>query len=133
MPDLYLAAMQHAFQRGAHLAAEGDTSGGEAEHAVFVALCSRVAVNYMGFNASAPSLERIAAGGIRYALQAVPQNLPFMEVRAFTRHRRGWRGCTQYCSMDLASTFLAHSSHRKWIAVQMTPSTQGPHHTYHKP
>lgn len=78
LPDLYLAAMQHAFQRVAPLAAEGDSMGAEAEQAAFVALCSRVAATYQGFNA--PSLERVTAGGIRYALQAVPQNLPFMEV-----------------------------------------------------
>lgn len=82
LPDLYLAAMQHAFQRSARLAAEGDSSGAHAEQLAFVALCSKVAVSYMGFNASAPSLERIAAGGIRFALQAVHQNLPFMEVSA---------------------------------------------------
>ena len=54
MPDMYLQALQNAFQR--HL--EDDQS----QHSMhdFITLCTRVAQTYAGFNASATALLHIA-------------------------------------------------------------------------
>lgn len=53
MPDMYLQAMQNAFQR--HLDDQGQGTLQE-----FAALCARVAQTYAGFNTSATALLHIA-------------------------------------------------------------------------
>jgi len=80
LPDLYLAAMQQSYKRCAELAVDGDADRAEAQQADFLTLCTRISGTYAGFNASGPSMERIAAGGIRHALRDVPRNLAFLEV-----------------------------------------------------
>lgn len=54
MPDMYLQAMQNAFQR--HL----DDNQSQQSMQAFVMLCTRVAQTYAGFNASATTLLHIA-------------------------------------------------------------------------
>lgn len=54
MPDMYLQAMQNAFQR--HL----DDNQSQESMQDFIMLCTRVAQTYAGFNASATALLHIA-------------------------------------------------------------------------
>lgn len=63
MPALYLAAMQHGFQR--YLDAENKEESMEQ----FLALGNRIAQSYAGFNASTPAMVHIVQGGITYAMQ----------------------------------------------------------------
>lgn len=54
MPDMYLAAMQNAFQR--HL----DDNHSRQSMQDFITMCTRVAQMYHGFNASATALLHIS-------------------------------------------------------------------------
>ena len=54
MPDMYLAAMQNAFQR--HL----DDDHSRQSMQDFITMCTRVAQMYHGFNASAAALLHVA-------------------------------------------------------------------------
>ncbi|KAK9814838.1 hypothetical protein WJX72_012382 [[Myrmecia] bisecta] len=73
MPQIYLAAMQHAFQR--HL----DDDCSQDTMADFQSLCQRVAATYAGFNVSAAALLHMAKGGIDFALRDPPDHLAFLD------------------------------------------------------
>ncbi|KAL3143333.1 hypothetical protein ABBQ38_002169 [Trebouxia sp. C0009 RCD-2024] len=93
MPDMYLAALQNSFQR--HL----DDDHSRQSMQDFTTMCTRVAQMYQGFNASATALLHIAKHGADYAVNDLPQKLPFL------------KGLSQICSRlpaKQADLLMAH-------------------------